>query len=145
MRILLIAITLILAEQGFSQDAKKEILDNFFEIYKEDTSEALDYLYGTTKWVDANGESVKQLKGQLKQYGELVGEYHGEEFVYEGKIGNSFVTYIYLVKYERQPFRFTFEFYKANDKWIVYSFKFDDSFDDDLEEIMKYEYLQTKQ
>ncbi|WP_190811443.1 hypothetical protein [Flagellimonas sp. S3867] len=142
--LIIVLLSVLSSNQIFSQESEKEILDNFFEIYQKDTSKAVDYIYSNTKWIDSEGDSVKRLKSQLKQYEELVGEYFGEEFLYKGKLGQSFLTYIYLAKYERQPFRFTFEFYKANDKWIVYSFKFDDSFDDDLEEVIKYDYMQTK-
>ena len=73
-----------------------------------------------------------------------MGDYQGEEFIYKGGIGESFSTYIYLVKYDRQPIRFTFEFYRPKEKWILYSFKFDDNFDEDFEEAIKSEYLKSK-
>ena len=84
---------------------------------------------------------MTKLKIQLKQYEELIGEYYGEEFLYKGNLGESFTTYVYLVKYERQPVRFTFEFYRPKDVWMVYSFKFDDNFDEDFEDIIKYKYM----
>ena len=135
--------SLAIISQAICQESERDILDKFFETYKENSSEAIDYIYSFNKWIDAEGDAVKQLKSQLKQSEELVGEYHGEEFLFKGELGESFVTYIYFAKYERQPIRFTFEFYKPNNKWIVYSFKFDDSFDDDLENIMKYEYMRS--
>lgn len=49
--------------------------------------------------------------------------------------------YVYFVKYERQFICFIFEFYKFLDKWILFFFKFDDNFDDDFEELLKFEYM----
>ena len=117
------ALTILAIGPIQAQTSEQEIIDNFFEKYSDDPIEALDYLYGTTKWVDADGDGVKQLKSQLRQYQEVVGAYHGEEFLYAGRIGESFSTFVYFVKYERQPIRFTFEFYKPSDKWILFSFK----------------------
>ena len=127
-----------------SQNSEQEIIDAFFEKYADAPTEAIDYLYGTTKWVDAEADAVKQLKSQLRQYEELVGDYYGEELLYTGRLGNCFSTYVYFVKYDRQPIRFTFEFYKPQDKWILFSFKFDDNFDEDFEDVLKFEYMPNK-
>jgi hypothetical protein len=142
--ILILTFVIISMNQVFCQESEKEILNNFFEIYKTNSTKAVDYIYSSNKWIDSEGDAVKQLKSQLKQYEELVGDFYGEEFIYKSELGESFITYIYLAKYERQPFRFTFEFYKPNDKWTLFSFKFDDSFDDDLEDVIKYEYMRSK-
>ena len=46
-----------------------------------------------------------------------------------------------MVKYDRQPMRFTFKLYKPNDKWILFSFKIDVDLDDELEQAAKLYYL----
>ena len=140
-KFLILTFLLLSVNQAFCQESEKDLLDKFFEMYRTNSTEALDYIYGTNKWVSSNADGIKQLKIQIKQYEELVGDFYGEEFIYRGSFGENFVIYIYIVKYERQPFRFTFKFYKPDDKWFLYAFKFDDEFDDDFEEIVKYEYM----
>jgi hypothetical protein len=73
---------------------------------------------------------------------ELVGKYYGHVFVDKIEASDCFSIYTYLLKFDRQPLRLTFKLYKPNDKWILYSFSFDDTFDDDLEKalIMRYSY-----
>ncbi len=40
---------------------------------------------------------------------------------------------IYTVKYDRQPLRFVFKYYRPADQWRLQDFRFTDSFDEDLE------------
>ena len=47
----------------------------------------------------------------------------------------------YLVKYDRQPIRFTFQFYKPNKEWRIHSFKYDGNIDDEIEEAAKLYYF----
>jgi hypothetical protein len=46
----------------------------------------------------------------------------------------------YLLKYDRQPLRLTFKLYKPGDKWIMYSFSYDDTLDEDLEKALNWRY-----
>ena len=140
-KILLLGLFVLSANLVFSQDSEQVIIDEFFEIFAKNSEKAINFIYNTNDWIDADGDAVTKLKIQLKQYEELIGEYYGEEFLYKGNLGESFTTYVYLVKYERQPVRFTFEFYRPKDVWMVYSFKFDDNFDEDFEDIIKYKYM----
>ena len=41
------------------------------------------------------------------------------------------------MKYDRQPFRYIFEFYKPNEKWMLYSFKIDSEIDSEIEQSAK--------
>ena len=141
---MIVLISLLSINHATGQKSEKDIVDKFFEIYKTDQVKAIDYIYSTTQWIDGEGDGVKKLKGQLMQSRELLGEYIGEEFLHKGELGEDFSIYIYFAKYDRQPLRFTFQFYKPKDEWMIYSFKFDDNFDDDLENLLKYEYLPNK-
>jgi hypothetical protein len=139
--LLFILLTTFCLSSAFAQNTEKEIIDQFFTLYDDNPTAALDYIYNTTPWVDSQGDGVKSLKGKLENLIELIGSYNGKEFIADATLGECFSMFVYLVKYDRQPLRFTFKFYKPNDKWILYSFSYDDSIDDDLEEVIKYRYL----
>lgn len=142
--VFLIAILILLAHTSFCQTDGKKMLTEFFKVYKKSPAQAVNMIYNTSNWINNESESVKSLKAKLAEDIKLLGEYIGEEYIYHSGVGSSYVNYIYLVKYERQPLRFTFELYKPKDKWVIYSFKYDDSFDEDLEEVMKNEYLKKQ-
>lgn len=122
---------------GFSQDTPQDIVDTFFETYQqEDIGQAIDYIFSTNPWMSKSEDVVTTLKhqitGQLSE--DMVGKYHGHEVITTKTIGDT-VTYVtYMVKYDRQPIRFTFIFYKPDGEWRVYKFSYKDGLDDELEE-----------
>jgi len=63
----------------------------------------------------------------------LVGNYQGYELINEKKTGENLKLLSYMVRFDRQPFRFTFIFYKPDTIWQVQNLKFDDKLDDELE------------
>jgi hypothetical protein len=64
---------------------------------------------------------------------DVVGNYYGQELISTKQVRGRLKVYSYLLKYDRQPVRFIFKFYKAHDKWMLYGFKFDDDMDAELE------------
>lgn len=118
-----------------AQTTPEQYIDKFFVEFKsKGPKKAVENIYGTNKWSPKFEEAIENVKNQLASYDqELVGDYYGYEFITKKQLGESYILYSYLVKFDRQPLKFTFKFYKPNDKWILYSFKFDDSFDDELE------------
>jgi len=66
-----------------------------------------------------------------------VGQYLGKELIAQKNAGMSLVFYSYLVKFTNQPVRFTFMFYKPQNDWVLYRFKYDDQMDAELEEAGK--------
>lgn len=139
--LLLILLAICFVGPAFAQKTDKEILDQFFNLYKDSPETALNYIYDTTPWIDSQGESVLSLKEKLKLLSSQIGNYNGAEFIAKASLGQSFSTYIYMAKYDRQPLRFTFEFYKPKDKWFLNSFSYDVNLDNDLQEILKSRYL----
>jgi hypothetical protein len=55
----------------------------------------------------------------------------------ERTAGQSLIVITYLVKYDREPIRFTFTLYKADDYWQVNNFSYDENLGDELEEAAK--------
>jgi hypothetical protein len=128
---------------GNAQTNPKELADVFFNDYlKNGASIALDNLYSTNKWMNRATDALTNLKSQLEGLNEdYVGKYYGYELIVEKHLAESYVLLSYLVKYDRQPIRFTFQFYKPNDRWIIYSFQFDGDIDAEIEEAGKLNYL----
>lgn len=121
-----------------AQTTTEEITDQFFKTYKKAPLEAVDYVFGTNKWMtERNKDGIDNVKNQLSSFLSLVGDYYGYEKITEKRIGESFKLVSYLVKYDRQPVRFTFVFYKPKDKWQIQNFQYDDNLDDELEEAAK--------
>ncbi|MGN6395687.1 MAG: hypothetical protein ACTHMI_08990 [Mucilaginibacter sp.] len=110
------------------------IIEVFFKKYKEDgTSAAIDFLFGTNKYF-TNPAGISQLKAKLDSLRQGIGNYLGRDLIVQKTASNSLVFYSYLVKHEIQPIRFTFIFYKPQNEWVLYRFKYDDQMDAELEE-----------
>jgi len=91
-------------------------------------------------------DAITKIKSQLEGLNEdYVGKYYGYELIVEKKLGESYILLSYLVKFDRQPIRYTFQFYKPKDKWSIYSFQFDGSIDDEIEEAAKIYFLDLEE
>jgi hypothetical protein len=109
------------------------LIDTFFKKYKDDgTGPAIDYLFGTNKLFTDTAQ-IAVLKGKLDALRQTIGKYTGKELIDQKSASPSLVFYSYLVKHESQPLRFTFIFYKPQNDWVLYRFKYDDQMDTELE------------
>ena len=131
---------------SFAQNTPEEIVSKFFTEYKnEGASKALDNLYSNNEWINRATDAITKLKQQLNSLNEdFVGKYYGYELIVEKKLSDSFILMSYLVKYDRQPIRFTFQFYKPDNEWRTHSFKYDGNIDEEIEESAKVYYLDLK-
>ncbi|KAA3612319.1 MAG: hypothetical protein DWQ05_20185 [Calditrichaeota bacterium] len=118
-----------------AQETPDKIVAKFFNDYvKNGSSKAIDNLYASNKWMVRAKDAMTNLKSQLEGLNEsFVGKYYGNELIVKKTLGENFTLQSYLVRYDRQPIRFTFQFYKPNDKWITHSFKFDGELDEEME------------
>jgi hypothetical protein len=113
------------------------LIDTFFKKYKNDgTNTAIDYLFGTNK-LFTNEAQIALLKAKLDSLQKTVGQYLAKELIAEKNTSPSLVFYSYLVKFTNQPIRFTFMFYKPQNDWELYRFKYDDQMDAEMEEAGK--------
>ncbi|WP_299989488.1 hypothetical protein [uncultured Pontibacter sp.] len=118
-----------------AQITTEEIAEGFFKAYAKSPHKAIDYAFETNKWMmDRNKDGIDKIKTQLSSFLGLVGDYYGYEKITEKSVGESYKLVSYMLRYDRQPVRFTFVFYKPKDKWQVQNFQYDDSLDDELEE-----------
>lgn len=138
-KFLLCILFLAISSSMFSQESPQDLIDKFFKNFETKGSTfALEELYGTNKWVLRNGDAVSNLKTQMEGLNDdFVGEYFGYEKILEKKLSDSFILVSYLVKYDRQPIRFTFQFYRPDKVWKIHSFSFDGDLDEEIEEAAK--------
>jgi len=118
-----------------AQNTIEEITASFFKAYEKDPQNAVDTIFSTNKWMlERNKDGIENIKTKLNSFLGLVGDYHGYEKITEKSIGQSYRLISYMVKYDRQPVRFTLIFYKPKDRWQLQNFQYDDSLSDELEE-----------
>lgn len=123
------ALCLVLLVGGMSLQAQtqpEEIVGKFFETFKSSPDQAMDELLNSNTWLAQNTEGLNKLKNQLNNFIGLVGTYEGYEKISERSTGGSVREIAYLVKYERQPIRFVFLFYKPSLEWRINNFSFDE-------------------
>ena len=138
MRTFILSLVFIIISTSINAQSPDELIKKFFNEYEEKgANNALDNLYATNKWMNRNQDAIQNLQSQLANLQALIGEYYGYEFITKKSAGSSFVLYSYLAKYDRQPIRFTFKFYKPDDKWMIFSFAYDENIDDELVEAAK--------
>ncbi|HKK12463.1 MAG TPA: hypothetical protein VJ945_06500 [Flavobacteriaceae bacterium] len=137
-------IVLLISTSGtlFAQSSPQDLIDIFFTTYSKDAGKAVKDLYATNKWTERIKDDIDKVVGTVNGFTEsYMGKYYGYEIITTKKFSESFVLYSYLVKYDRQPIRFIFKFYKPNDKWVLYSYALDDNLDDEIQEAAKLYYL----
>lgn len=123
---------------SFAQSEPQRIIDEFFYRYKyKSPDEAVDYLFGTNKYMAKSTEQVDNVKYKLNSAITLMGKYYGYDPLRKKTAGENLVIYTFLVRYDRQPIRFNFTFYKANDQWVIFHYSFDDSIAEELKEATK--------
>jgi hypothetical protein len=135
--LLVFSLTAVAQKQSQKQDeGGQPILDKFFELYKQSPESALKYIFGTNKWMAE--ENTTEVMTQLQSNIDMLGGYIDYELLKSRKVGSRFRIVSYFVYYDRQPLRLTFELYRNNEGWTVWNFKYDSSFDDEIEESMKF-------
>ncbi len=127
---------------AYGQTSPEDLIKNFFNTYSKNSGKAIEDLYSTNPWSVRIKDGIEGIKKEVNSYTpEYVGKYYGYELIAKKQLSESFVLYSYLVKYDRQPMRFIFKFYKPDAKWTLYSFKIDSNLDAELEEAAKLYFL----
>lgn len=138
MKKLLLVLFISISANLFAQKNSKDLINDFFITYEKDAGKAVKDLYATNPWTERKKDDINQIISTVNGLSEdYIGKYYGYEIITTKKFSDSFILYSYLVKYERQPLRFTFKFYKPNDKWVLFSYALDDNLDDEIEEAAK--------
>lgn len=121
-----------------AQDDPQKIVDQFFSLYRtKGASEAVDYVFSTNKWMDESKDQIENVKFKLNNTLKLLGKYEGHNLITKKTVGEHLLLYTFIVRYDRQPLRFTMLFYNPSKDWRLYNFSYDDSFDEELKEAAK--------
>jgi len=142
MKKLLFVLLISISGNSFAQSSPQDIINDFFSTYEKDAGKAIKELYETNKWTERIKDDIDKIIGTVNGFTEsYMGKYYGYEIITKKKFAESFELYSYMVKYDRQPIRFIFKFYKPNNKWVLYSYALDDSLDSEIQEAAKLYYL----
>jgi len=127
----------VVAKPAVAPKSALQIIDAFFKKYKDKGADtAIDYLFSTNKLL-AGLPQLSVLKVKLDSLPQSAGKYVVHKLIVQKSSSPSLFFYSYLVKFENQPYRFTFMFYKPQNEWELYRFKYDDQIDSELEEAGK--------
>lgn len=139
----IIVILLLVQHSIFAsgQTSIDTLINDFFKTYQIDRVKAIDDLYKTNPWSTKITDGILSLKKEVMSYdNDYMGKYYGHELLIFKKVADTYALVSHVVKYDRQPMRFTFQFYKPSDKWRLYSFNIDSNLDDEVEESSKLQY-----
>ena len=143
MKKLLLVLLISTTGSLFAQNSPQILIDNFFKTYENDAGKAVQELYATNEWTVRIKDDIDKIVATVNGFTEsYMGKYYGYEIITKKKFAESFELYSYMVKYDRQPLRFIFKFYKPNDTWVLYSYAIDDSLDTEIQEAAKLYYLE---
>jgi uncharacterized membrane protein YcgQ (UPF0703/DUF1980 family) len=107
----------------FGQNTPEEISDKFFKLYNEKgVDPSVDYIMSTNKWLKKDTTRIVSIKMQLKKGAAIMGQYHGYELIDKRNYSESLITYDYMMKYDMQPIKITFFYYKPKDVWQIQTF-----------------------
>ncbi len=128
-----------------SDTSYQEIVTQFFaKVNAGEYNEAISYIYSSNRWMNPQSDEIAKVRNGFANLPSLVGKFINYERLTTASITNDFVHLDYVVDFERQPFRFSFEFYRVNRKWITYYFGFRDDLGDWGSEKAKDNFLNSR-
>lgn len=109
-----------------------DISKKFFELYATKPMDAIDQLFADVKKNKQVNDDITAIKKNLKVTIDQDGDYYGYEPITEKNVGTTLKLLSYMVKYDKQPVRFVFIYYKPKDVWKIYTFQFNTNLDEEL-------------
>lgn len=117
-----------------AQQSAEDVTAQFFQLFQsKGVDEAVDYIYATNKWLVSEKSTSDNIKMQLKKGIAIIGQYYGYELIEKKSLGDSYVMLSYMLRYDRQPIKFTFILYRPNKTWQIQNMKPVDRFEDDFD------------
>jgi hypothetical protein len=121
-----------------AQSDPQKIIDEFFGLYEtKGVDRSMDFIFGTNKWMDKSRDQIEEVKLKLNSAVKLMGDYYGYNLITKKTVGDYYHLYTYMVRYDRQPIRFTIIFYKPGNQWKLMNFSFDDHLSEEIQEAAK--------
>lgn len=117
----------------------EHITAEFFKNYEKDPADAYEKLSMSNKY--PNVDAIHQQKKTISEYLGQLGKYNGFEEVSTKAISPSLLIDTFLVKYDRQPVRFTFMLYNPDGTWTLSHFSFENISQDEIREVAKWSRL----
>jgi hypothetical protein len=115
-----------------AQETPADISKKFFEVYASKPMDAIDYIFSGMKLNKQVSDDITAIKKNLKVTIDQGGAYNGYELITEKSVGGSLKLISYMARYDKQPVRFIFIYYKPKDTWKIYTFQFNTNLDDEL-------------
>lgn len=114
------------------------VIGSFFaEIKAGNYRSALSTFLRKNENIDLSDSLTIGLIMKFNSVNELSGKFMSYRLLRKKELDNDLGVYVYLVKYEKKFYRFTFTFYNNDLAVKVYKFSFDDVIDIELEDGMK--------
>jgi hypothetical protein len=114
------------------------IIDSFFNQVKSDNYKmALIELFSQNENIDLHDSLTINLESKFNAINESSGKFVSQRLLRKKELADDLGVYIYLVKYEKKFYRFSFTFYNNGSSIKIYKFSFDDVIDVELEEGIK--------
>lgn len=111
----------------------EKIIQNFFVLYTERGSDnAIDYLFSNNPAIYSRADSVHSLKKTFQNIEKFIGPYKSYRIAYFQNVEDILQVFIVIVRFEKQPLRYLFVFYKPENKWITYRFEIDTKYPDNF-------------
>jgi hypothetical protein len=114
-------------------------IDAFFKtIRTKGAAVSIDRLLGSNPEIDTSAPAAINLKRRLISIHENGGRFMGYRLLKKRFLEDDIGVYSYLVKYEKNFFRFAFTFYNNDSSIRLFKFMFDDNIDAELERSIRF-------
>ncbi len=112
---------------ALAQASPRAGVDKFFkEALGGGSDAAISNAFASNKWMQLSGDAIVNLQDQMAGLTEdTFGKLYGHEVVKEKKLGENYVMLVAMARYDRQPIRFIFEYYRPNGQWVLHGLSFD--------------------
>jgi hypothetical protein len=126
-------------KKDFLDSQSKQTIDKFFEAIASDNyKKGLIELFKSNQNISLEDSSTILLEKNFYQINETNGKFVSDSLLRQHQIGDDIGAYSYLVKYEKNFFRFFFIFYNNGHDTKIYKFSFDSEIPAELEESIKF-------
>lgn len=123
---------------SIAQEVPSErITTEFFHLYSQYPMRAYAKLFERNPWMHGKRGLIETNRAKLRELTYDLGDYLGYELIAESRIGDNYLLKSFMVKYERQPVRFTFVLYRPSGSWQVQSMSFDNDLHKELKRSVK--------